>query len=143
MMIRQHNASQAVGFSMKRAIGYIAVIWVMVAGLAPAQYTDNFQTNSVSGVINNWPGDYYVGSNYYHDVLMVTAAGVLNNDFGYLGNNDISSNNAATISGVGSVWSNAYDLYVGASGSGNTLTIANSGMVVNVNGNLGYYPGSD
>ncbi|MFZ2643453.1 MAG: hypothetical protein WA117_20850, partial [Verrucomicrobiia bacterium] len=59
-----------------------------------------------------------------------------------LGNTGSSSNNVMLVTGAGSVWSNcAYSyLYVGCSGAGNQLTIANSGTVFGSFARIGYNP---
>ena len=54
---------------------------------------------------------------------------MVNDTTAYIGSNSTANSNAALVSGPGSVWSNSGDLYVGYSGSGNTLTSANGGVV--------------
>jgi len=109
----------------------------MGAGIQPAagQFTSNYQTNTVNGVTNYWPGDYVVGSNTFADALLIRNRGVLTNSDGYTGYLPASSNNCVMVAGAGSVWSNA-NLYLGYSGSGNTLVISNAGRVAN---SLGTY----
>ena len=46
--------------------------------------------------------------------------------------NSTANNNAALVTGAGSVWNNNGNLTVGTDGSGNTLTIADGGAVYNV-----------
>ena len=85
---------------MKKTILFMTVL--LAAGTAPAQYTGSTQTNTISGVTSNWPGDYIIGSNtWHHDVLIVQNAGTLTNASGYLGYDAANSNNAALITGVG------------------------------------------
>ena len=50
---------------------------ILVTRPVEAQYTADFQTNLISGVTNNWTGDYVVGSNNVADVLLIQAAGLL------------------------------------------------------------------
>jgi T5SS/PEP-CTERM-associated repeat protein len=52
-----------------------------------------------------------------------------------------SGGNSVTVTGAGSVWSNAGTLWLGYSGSGNSLTVSNGGQVVNSTGYVGYNPG--
>ena len=73
-------------------------------------------------------------SGYYN--VSLDTYGVGTSYIGY-----VSGNNAVLVTGSGSVWSNAEDLYVGDSGSGNSLTIASNGTVYNngdLRGNYGY-----
>jgi T5SS/PEP-CTERM-associated repeat protein len=93
-----------------------------------AQYTGNNQTNIISGVTSNWPGTYYVGSNYVYDALLILNGGVLNAG-GFIGYTAAAKSNAVVVSGNGSVWTNGGALAVGYSGAGNTLEISNGGKV--------------
>ncbi|MCX7009714.1 MAG: hypothetical protein NTY53_21140 [Kiritimatiellaeota bacterium] len=106
---------------------------LLSATTARAQYTDNNQTNTITGgVISNWTaysGSYYVGTIFSYDVLIITNASTLNNTNGYLGYSTSSSNNAVTVTGSGSVWTNRSDLNVGYQGAGNTLTNNTSGLL--------------
>ena len=56
-------------------------------GIQPgrAQYTANYQTNLISGVTNNWVGNYGVGSNTFANTLLIQNGGALFNSDGYLG----------------------------------------------------------
>ena len=105
----------------------LAVTW---AGIQPvaAQYTFNYQTNTISGVTNYWPGDYVVGSNTFANALMIRNRGLLANADGYMGYLPACSSNYVMVAGAGSVWSNA-NLYLGFSGGGNTMLITNAGLV--------------
>ena len=111
------------------------------AGIRPAagQYTFDYQTNIISGVTNYWAGDYVVGSNTFANALLIRNAGALSNADGYVGYLSESSSNYVMVSRAGSVWSNA-NLYLGFSGSGNTLVISNAGRVAN---SLGTYVAND
>jgi autotransporter family porin len=111
------------------------LIWIAVdTRSSRAQYTANFQTNIISGVTNNWPRGYTVGSTNFSDVLLIENGGVLYDITGSLG----SSNNYVLVTDTGSVWSNLSDLYVGQTGSGNSLVISNGGRVVSGPFNGGY-----
>jgi autotransporter family porin len=57
---------------------------------------------------------------------------VIVNGEGIIG--EVSSNNSVVVTGTGSVWSNQLQLLVGQDGSGNSLTIANGGVVVDQDG---------
>ncbi len=116
---------------------------VLLAGSAQAQYTANFQTNLISGVVSNWTGNYEVGNTTFADVLIVTNSAVLKDSSGYLGFSAGSSNNVAIITGAGSVWSNSATLYVGDLGSSNTLTIANGGAVSAAGSFIGFGTGGN
>jgi T5SS/PEP-CTERM-associated repeat protein len=104
-----------------------------------AQYTANYQTNTISaGPSSNWVGSagYVVGSNYVFDALVLTNNSVLSNGTGCVGYEIGASNNSVVVSGTGSAWSNSSSLIVGYSGSINSLVITNGGTVYN--GGYGY-----
>ena len=72
----------------------------------------------------------YLGYNGVGNTLTITNGGVMTGFVGYLGYNASSSNNSAVITGTNSLWlNNGGSICVGYSGMGNTLTIADSGMV--------------
>ena len=57
--------------------------------------------------------------------------------YGVLGQLFSSSNNVALVTGAGSLWTNALDLFIGGQGSGNRLTVSNAGTVANAAGLVG------
>ena len=92
-------------------------------------YTANYQTNIVCNTII-FPNDVVVGSNTFADVLLIQNRGVLSNGLGVVGYETNSVNNSVLVTGPGSVWSNASDLYLGGYGAGNSLVISNGAQVV-------------
>jgi T5SS/PEP-CTERM-associated repeat protein len=127
---------------MKKAISITALL-VVISATAQAQYTGNNQTNIITGgVTSNWTGNYYVGTNYYNDVLLITNASVLKDSGGYIGYAVGANSNAALVTGAGSVWSNSSYLVVGSHGVGNQLTITNGGKAYNTEGYIGDYVGA-
>jgi T5SS/PEP-CTERM-associated repeat protein len=83
--------------------------------------------------------DLRVGETGSGNRLVISGGTVLSDYFGYLGYNYGSSSNSVLITGLGSVWSNRYSLYVGEYGAFNTLTISNGGAVyAGTNVYLGY-----
>ncbi len=118
-------------------IGLVGGI-VLAPRPAEAQYTDNDQTNIISGITNDWEGDYLVGSNTFADVLLIQNSGVLSNWNCYLGYEVESSNNSVLVTDPGSLWNNSSNLYVGYSGSGNNLVISNGAQAANSYGYVGF-----
>ena len=105
---------------------------------SPAQFASDYETNIISGVVSNWTGDYYIGSNTVFDQLQVISGGALSNAYGFIGVGGGGSNNSVLLSGSGSVWSNQFDLTVGyQGGSSNALVINNAGKVINGSGYIG------
>ena len=106
-----------------RTIAAVALSLALTVA-AQAQFTSNGKTNIISGVTSNWGGNgtYVVGSNTFKDVLQIINGGVLSNGAAYIGYEIGGSNNAVTVTGTGSVWSNSSDLYIGDNGPGNSLT---------------------
>jgi len=91
---------------MKRMAGKVAVLAfavVMGAGGVWAQFSANYQTNTVDGVGVNWTGNYVIGSNTTFNVLQVLNGGTLTNTAGHMGFTATASNNLALVSGAGSV----------------------------------------
>jgi fibronectin-binding autotransporter adhesin len=126
---------------IERQISMVVLLMSTWAGIQPAaaQYTSNYQTNTISGVTNNWAGNYVVGSNTFANALLIRNGGVLTNADGCVGYLPASVSNYVMVAGAGSVWSNA-NLYLGYSGGGNSLVISNAGRVAN---SLGTYVAND
>lgn len=119
-------------------------------------------TNSVNGVIGRnataktnevqlisptarWRmgGSLFIGSNGSMSRLIISNGAFVENfsarlSFaGAAGNQTVSSNNFALITGAGSVWSNRNDLDVGQSGRNNQMIVSNGGRVVSVTASVG------
>jgi T5SS/PEP-CTERM-associated repeat protein len=110
-----------------------AVVAVLLPAFVPAcraQFSADYQTNIISGVVSNWTGSYVVGSNTVFDLLRIESGGMLSNTSSYIGYESSASNNSVLVSGSGSAWSNCGTLYVGYSSAGNSLTISNGGAVL-------------
>jgi fibronectin-binding autotransporter adhesin len=114
-----------------RRFSMVVLLMSTWAGIQPAsgQYTSNFQTNTISGVTNNWSGDYVVGSNTFADALLIRNRGALSTADGYVGYLPASNTNFVMVTGAGSVWTNGF-MYFGYSGGWNTMVISNAGSVV-------------
>ena len=87
--------------------------------------------DNASLAVGGGSGLLYVGSNNL-DSLTITNGGQVFDGTGYIGFNASASNNSALVGGSGSLWSNS-GLFVGYSGSGSSLTIANGGIVFATN----------
>ncbi|HOX57256.1 MAG TPA: FG-GAP-like repeat-containing protein [Candidatus Paceibacterota bacterium] len=119
-------------------------------------------TNSVNGIIGRnataksnevqltsptarWRmgGSLFIGSNGSLSRLIISNGGWVENvsarlSFaGAVGNQTVSSNNFALITGAGSVWSNRNDLDVGQSGRDNRMVVSDGGRVVSLTGSVG------
>ncbi|HVM59620.1 MAG TPA: hypothetical protein VMV72_02040 [Verrucomicrobiae bacterium] len=105
-----------------------------------AQYTVNYQTNIISGVVSNWTGDYHVGG--IRDVLLIRDRGVLGDNCGDVGINYGTSNNTVLVSDPGAVWSNSC-LTIGEEGRGNSLVVSNGGQVISTGSGIGSDFGSN
>ena len=119
----------------QRQLTMMVLLTSLWAAIQPAagQYTANYQTNIINGVISNWPGNYVVGSNTFANALMIRNSGALANADGLVGYMSASSSNYVMVVGAGSVWSNA-NLYLGYSGGGNSMVISNAGRVAESQG---------
>ncbi len=117
-----------------------ALLWAIASFSSEtrAQFTGNYQTNSISGVGSNWAADYVVGSNCVLDALIIRNGGGLSSGNGYIEYGIGGSNDSVLVTGAGSVWSNGGDLFVGYLGPNNALTVSGGGAVYNGVGYLGY-----
>lgn len=80
----------------------------------------------------------YVGTNGAFNLLVVSNGARVANKLGSLGHDSTSTSNAAIVTGFGSIWSNALDLFIGYSGKGNRLTVSNGGWVRSDNMEIGH-----
>ena len=99
-------------------------------------------TATVTGAGSTWTnsGGLCVGHNGI-GTLNIQAGGQVSNTIGYLAHFSSASQSAATVTGVGSKWTNSGTLYVGYYGS-TTLNIEAGGQVSNTEGWVGYYSDS-
>jgi fibronectin-binding autotransporter adhesin len=81
----------------------------------------------------------YVGNFGSSNRLVISNGGTVSSFIGHIGNDSASSNNSVVVKGSNSFWTNSFRLYVGLSGSGNSLMISNEGTVANIEGYIGYY----
>ena len=113
-----------------REVWLVIGLGALLASSVDAQYTANFQTNIISGVVSNWTGDYTVGNANYPDVLLIQNGGLLvSTGNGTVGNAVGGSNNTAIVTDTGSVWTNQGQLSVGTSGRDSSLIVSNGGVV--------------
>jgi fibronectin-binding autotransporter adhesin len=97
----------------------------------------------VTGAGSAWTnvGDFNLGYFGSGNQLVVTNGGVVQNAFqSFVGRDIASSNNLATVTGAGSVWSSAGELLLGYSGAANQLVVSNGGVVQNLlSGYVGFF----
>jgi len=85
----------------------------------------------VTGAGSMWSNaSILVGNFAASNRLVVSEGGLLRDNFGFVGVDATSSNNAALVTGLGSVWTNGLDLYIGWSSPGNQLVISNGAAVL-------------
>ena len=116
-----------------------------VGSIGAASSINNAVVVNGEGSVWNNSGNLSLGGDSYGNTLTIANSGTVFNANGYIGNSEgnSSSNNAVTVTGPGSVWSNRNDLAVGNSGAGNSLTIANGGQVYNATGSIGSTAGAN
>jgi fibronectin-binding autotransporter adhesin len=86
-------------------------------------------TGAGSVLTNSFSSDFNVGNSGSGGQLVVSNGGTVRTLGAAIGRNSTASNNKATVTGSNSLWINYYNLYVGSSGSGNSLVISNGGTV--------------
>ena len=117
-------------------------------------YVAGSSNNSVclTGPNSSWQNSYsvYVGFDggggsltISNGATMSAGGGWTPSHDGALGVNSDSSNNRALVTGNGSTWNCAENLFVGLNGPANSLLISNGGWVNNGTGYVGSNPGSD
>ena len=117
----------------------ILAVSLVIPTVVRAQFSANFQTNTISGVTSNWGGTFYiVGSNTFLDTLQIINGGVLSDSACVIGYVPGGSNNTVLVSGLGSMLTNFFDVYLGNDGGNNRLVVTNRGAVYSGNGYLGF-----
>ncbi len=109
-----------------------------------AGYVGRFSSSSNNAVIVTGAGslwsnrsDLHVGYNGASNFMSIGNGAIVENAIGYMGFASSSSNNVVTVSGVGSLWSNRSNLYVGDAGRNNALIINDGGQAENHDGIIG------
>ena len=85
------------------------------------------------------------GSNFgdgNENKLYISDGGTVSNTAGYIGDEPDSWLNRVEVTGIGSLWTNSEDLYVGHEGSQSQLVISNGAVVNNRTGFVGYLTSS-
>jgi len=106
-------------------------------------YTSNASNNSLQvsniGTILTDTDGIYIGYDGSSNVMSISAGATEeNNDQAYLGYNSSADNNSVLVTGEGSLWRNSdsnvvatdHIIYVGYSGSGNTVTLTDRGKII-------------
>ncbi len=129
------------GSSNSLTIANGGVVSNTVGYIGRAAYSSN-NAVLVTGAGSLWQNssDLNVGYHYTNsgNSLMITGGGVVRNVNGIIGSLAGANNDAALVTGAGSVWQNSGYLCVGDSGWGNSLTIAGGAAVSNTTGRIGY-----
>jgi T5SS/PEP-CTERM-associated repeat protein len=95
-------------------------------------------TNTVLDLTPNGGKNIYVGYDGSGNSLVISNGGTVADNNGYIGYNSSSSNNSVLVTGTNSLWTNrGKGLFVGASGSGNSLVISNGGTVASLSSRIG------
>ena len=106
---------------------------VMYNGYGNLGYNSTSLSNIVvvtdPGSVWNNLNNLHVGANGPGNTLTIINSGLVNDAFGVVGGSSSSSNNSASVSGAGSVWSNQADLWVGDDSPSNQVVIANAAVV--------------
>ncbi len=132
---------------MKRfVLDWLGVLFACALPALPISmlWAENNTTNTLTGSTDGSHVTYYVGKTGVNNYLQISGGGDLHNVDGVcIGYNGGAANNAALVTGSGSFLNNSNNLYVGFSGTGNLLTVANSGRVANAYSYIGLSSGAD
>lgn len=119
---------------MKRSLAIIALL-ALSGSASQAQFSASFQTNTISGVISNWTGNYVVGGgSLSNDVLSLSGGATLNDSEALFEGNGF---NSVSVMGSGTLWASSSILVVGVNSRSNVLTVSNGGVVNSANGTIG------
>lgn len=126
------NASILVGSSgpgQMTAHGTTVLTHDVSLGQSPA--ASGVLTVSGSGSVWSNQSDFYIGDGGHDDNLVIAGgAQIINGHDGFVGHDSASSNNVVLVTDANSVWSNGSGLFIGFTGTGNSLVISNGGQVV-------------
>jgi T5SS/PEP-CTERM-associated repeat protein len=111
-----------------------------VGGIIGADIPSSNNSVLVTGSNSSWSNslDLYVGFAGNNNSLTISNSAVVHDANGFIGNYYLSSNNVVQVTGTNSLWSNVGNLYVGNSGSSNSLVISNAGRVNDSNAYIGF-----
>ena len=111
-----------------------------VGGIIGADIPSSNNSVLVTGSSSSWSNslDLYVGFAGNNNSLTISNSAVVHDANGFIGNYYLSSNNVVQVTGTNSLWSNVGNLYVGNSGSSNSLVISNAGRVNDSNAYIGF-----
>jgi len=118
---------------MKRQVQHWIMLALVSTWASSSQAEDNTTTTFSSGGSTNLGGALTIGSTGTNNTLLISNGSSVTNTLGKIGDGVGASNNYATVTGSGSSWFNnnvgGYSLYVGKSGSFNTLVISNGALL--------------
>ena len=111
-----------------------------VGGIIGADIPSSNNSVLVTGSDSSWSNslDLFIGFAGNNNSLTISNNAVVRDANGFIGNYYLSSNNVVQVTGTNSLWSNVGNLYVGNSGSSNSLVISNAGRVTDSNAYIGF-----
>ncbi|MEN8254665.1 MAG: autotransporter domain-containing protein, partial [Verrucomicrobiota bacterium] len=118
------------GFNSQLVVSSNSLV-TSVGGSIGTTTNDNGNSVAVRGENAAWQnsGNLYVGQAGSDNSLLIEGGGFVNSTTGYIGFASTASSNTVTVGGSNSQWIVGTDLFVGRSGSNNTLTVEDSGYV--------------
>ena len=125
-------------------------LWLNNAGNAtPLQVSQSLTIETNGALVVNHSSVFatnaaacYFGNAGGNAALLITNGGSVVVSNSVVGFRTTSGNNLVLVDGVGSVWSNAFNLYIGWGGSGNQLLVTNGGAVFSSWAYVGQSPAS-
>lgn len=127
--------------------------WILAAALAVAYaclgdaHAENDTVNAIATTVSSNTSGYFLGLTGTNNVLWITNGGkfTVGGSAGRdvnIGASPSSISNAATVAGAGSMWIITNTLFVGYTGSMNSVTITNGGLLRTQNANIGQIAGA-
>jgi T5SS/PEP-CTERM-associated repeat protein len=100
-------------------------------------------TAIINGTSTNITGNLTIGTNGDFTQLVIINGGAVTNvssgsgSSGYIGLNPGADNNQVIVTGANSIWKSVQDMFIGYSGSFNSIVISNGGRVIDNIGTIG------
>jgi len=110
-------------------------------GLSSSSRSNNVLVTGPGALWNN-RGDLYVAYDGTSNQLVVDSGGSVISSNAYVGDSALAGLNTALVTGAGTLWSNAYHLFVGDDGFNNQVTVSDGARLASVYTDIGNGPNS-
>ncbi len=124
-----NNLTISSGAGMSTQYAYIGKMWFKNSDQTAYSADSNTLTVTGAGSTLSVSAALYVGEAGSNNSLVVANGGTVTNNAAAIGDATEATSNNATVDGAGSTWTTKYELVVGNSVVGSTLTVTHGGTV--------------